>query len=202
MPKSNQKKTFTLNKDVRTSVGVLIAGVILILIIYFLIRPLFNDSQSIKREISANQNLLTQLKQKEVQLNQAHQNYDQISSSSAIINEAMPNYSNVALVARIIEKLDSEVLENQLPLIIEGFSVGPVPNDLPDEDYSSTWQKEAITINISLTGTYSAIRDFILQLKSLRHNFSVDQITINNASNASTSQFLGVNISLKYYYFE
>ncbi len=195
------KTSNSLNKDLQKSLGLLLAAAILALVIYFIIRPLFSDSQNLKKEITLNQNLLAQLKRKETQLIQAKENYDELGTSSALIDQAMPNYSDLPHVGRVLEKLNSEILTEGKPLVLESISVDPVANDLPGAS-PSAWTAESIVVNISFVGNYQAVRDFILKLKNLRHNFVVEQIAINNASSRSTNHFLNVNVKLKYYYFE
>ena len=146
---------------------------------------------------------LARLETKLKNLNEAENNYQQISDDIDIINEAVPNYSNVSQVMTILEKLASEVLQEGGPLLIDTMRVSTLPNDTPTsaQDQTDPLSREEATILVSLTGDYQAIRDYVVKIRSLRHNFFVEKIILS-ANQDQNNQFLDASITLKYYYFE
>lgn len=200
MPTKSSSSLFT--KEIKVTFGLLLAAGVLILVTYFLILPLFNEAQALKREITDNQELLTKLETKNQQLDKAQRSYEAVAASaSAIIDEVMPNYSNTPLVMSIIEKIGSEIIEDGQALVIESISVNEMPNDLPENSNTQLETAESL-VRINLVGGYEAVQAFINKIKNLRHNFSVEQITISAPKSTNLSQLLTINLSLRYYYFK
>ena len=197
----NKTKKNNNQADLQIGLSLLLALGIIALIFIFLIIPMVNESRVLKKELQNNQLLLTELKAKAVQLDEAQLNYEKIGSQSALLEEAMSNYSDVPEVTAIVEKLVTDILNEGGPLILEGIEIDPMSNDDPQAIVSAKNEEEN-TLRISFIGDYQAVRDFILKLKALRHNFTVNQIAITAPQDQKLNQFLTVSIDLTYYYFE
>lgn len=195
-----QKHNLFQNKDFLSGSFIALIALTFFLMIHFLALPLFHPLQLSRATIKENQTLLKSLEKKQQTLNQVEKIYKQVSSSSsASINEAIPNYSDTPLIMSLIEKIGSEIIEAQGPLLIESISVAELPNDQPTNSFSLTPQENEV--QVSFIGDYQAIKDFITQLKSLKHNFSVEQISFSAPKNTSLNQLLTVSVKLRYYYF-
>lgn len=207
MPKSkvNDKQSKD-NKDRKTDLQVglslILALFVVALIFILVIIPMVNDSRELKAELANNKILLAELQTKSELLDLAQVNYEKIGTQAALLEEAMGNYSDVPRAAAIVEKLTTEILEEGGPLVLEGISVEPMPNDHPQGNSTSVRHETENTLNISFIGDYQAVRDLILKLKTLRHNFTVNQINITAPQDNNLDQFLTINVNLKYYYFQ
>lgn len=196
---SLQTNIFLKNKDFMSGLSIFLAAVIVFLSINFFAFPLLHSIKSAQTSIKENQLLLQDLTKKQTTLAQVQKIYTQAASSSAAINEAVSNYSDIPSTISIIEKINSEIIEAQGPLLIEGISMTNVPNDQPTGVAGLTAQESEM--QISFVGDYQAIKDFITQLKALKHNFSVEQISLSAPKSTNLNQLLTVSIKLRYYYF-
>ncbi|MDO5561441.1 MAG: hypothetical protein Q4G02_01565 [bacterium] len=207
MPKTNlndQQSKDSKNKktDLQIGVSLILALAVVALIFVSVIIPMVNDSRALKAELTNNKLLLTQLQDKSELLDLAQVNYEKIGTQAALLDEAMGDYSDVPQAAAIVEKLTTEILEEGGPLVLEGISVEPMSNDNLQSNSPAVKHEAENTLNISFIGDYQAVRDFILKLKTLRHNFTVNQINITAPQDNNLNQFLTVNVNLKYYYFQ
>lgn len=187
------------NKDFLSGVAIVFSSVILLLLIYFLALPLFHSVQATRKAIAENQLLQKNLKEKEATFKQLEKISLQMASKSASLNEALPNYSDTPLTMSLLEKLASEIVEAQGPLLIESIDVSALPNDLPTTTFSLNEKESEIQINF--ISDYQAVKDFITQLKLLKHNFSVDEISLSAPKSTNLNQLLTVSVKLRYYYF-
>jgi Tfp pilus assembly protein PilO len=209
---NKNKKDPNLAPKQQMTVGLLGGLVILAVIIAVIIRPIINDIGQTKSKIEAAETQLKQLNTKKQQMVTAQTSYQALADRLLMINEAMPNYSDVPLVAGILERLASDLIsQSGGALLIQRIDFAQMPNDKPETlatgpgTTNSTQPNNArmsaeVPITVTLTGDYQSIRDYIVQLRSLRHNFYVDRLTFFAPTNDST--FLDANINLKYYYFE
>ena len=194
------------------TIGLLFGLIILTIIIIIVIRPIVNDIGQTKSEIETAQGQLEQLDRKKQQIAMAQTNYQALADRLPMIDEAMPNYSNVPLVAGIFERLAADII---LPgggaLLVQRINFTQMPNDKPEAlatgpgtanltTASGIKMSAEVPVTITLTGDYQSIRDYIVQLRGLRHNFYVERLTF--FAPTGDSNFLDANINLKYYYFE
>jgi hypothetical protein len=189
------------------TVGLLFGLVVLAVVIIVIIRPIISDIGQTQSDVAAAKEQLGQLNTKKRQLDTAQQNYQAVSGSLPIIDEAIPNYSDVPMVMSVLEKFASDIVAQEGgALLIQRMAIAQMPNDQPKAvsgvgEVSSTSNLSAeVLLTVTLTGDYQSIRDYIVKLRTLRHNFSVERLTFFAPTADST--FLDANVSLKYYYFE
>ncbi len=190
-------------KNFQVTFGLALALIILGLIIYLVIRPNFGKATALNSEIKTNEELLGRLKRKSTNLTKAQQNFQAIANDQEIIDQAIGNYSNVPEAMLILEKLAAEIIAEGGPLVIETARISSMPNDTPEtlsREFTS-FNMEETQILVNLFGDYQAIRDFVYKLKELRHNFYLEKIVFSAPKSTEQSQFLDVNLTLKYYYF-
>lgn len=187
------------NKDFISGLLLAFSAIMVIFAVRFLALPLFSSIRSTQTIIKENQTLFKNLEKKQTTLAQLQKISAQTASSSASINEAISNYSDIPLVMSLLEKIDSETIEAQGPLLIESISVAVLPNDLPSNSSSLVETENEIQINF--VGDYQAIKDYINQLKILKHNFSVAQISLSAPKSTNLNQLLTVSVKLRYYHF-
>ncbi len=177
----------------------------LILLIIFIILPYYRSLTTTLQELEHNQELLQELESKTTALNLARRNYQAVASQSALIDQAMPNYSDIPLALNTIENITTQIVESGGPLVIQSLNVSPLPNDQPAQASTAatlaTLNSQQVEISVSFMGDYQAIRDFITILKSYRHNYVVDSIRISAPRNSS-DELLSVSLNLYYYYFQ
>jgi hypothetical protein len=178
--------------------GLVILGVI----IYFVIIPGWTGIQSAREKIEVDRALLTRLKAKANNVAEARENYELVEKQTALINEAIPNYSDPALAMKMLEKLATEVVDGGGPLLINDIRVSQMPQDTQETAVTNNkiLESNEVVVMVNLSGDYQAVHDYVTQLRSLRHNFYLEKITFS-ASQDATQQFLDAVINLKYYYF-
>ena len=180
----------------------LIGLLALIAVLSLIVRPLWADITEIKGEIETNQGLLARLEAKQKSLAAAETAYKQINSKENVIKEAMPNYSDIPMVMRILEKLATEVDQETGPyLAINSMGVSAMPDDDPyTADQNDTGlQDQMAEITITMSADYTAVRDYVDKLKALRHNFFINRITFS--ADDDDSSILNVSLIIRYYYY-
>jgi hypothetical protein len=185
----------------QTAVSVLGVLVVISLLLGLVIRPAWGKITQLKVDIEGNKQQLVAMQNKINALKAAQENYNLVSSDLQIINEAVPDYSDVPQVMTILEKLAGEIVEDGGPFLITKIAVTAMPNDKPLVGAGSGQKRERneVSLTVSVTGDYQAIRDYMVKLRSLRHNFYVEKLTFSLPD--EDTQFLNTVITLKYYYF-
>ncbi len=189
-------------EQTQMTLGLFLIILVLGFMIFFIVRQNISKINQVKAEVNTSQAELNSLNNKLTALGHAQEAYSEISDHITIIDEAIPNYSNIPQVMKILEKLATEVVDEGGPLIINSISVPIMPNDNPTttNNTDSLLQSREVDIVISMNGDYQAVRDYIIKLKNLRHNFYLEKITFSSPQD-SKGGFLSVSLNVKYYYF-
>jgi len=167
-----------------------------------IIRPNWQKITLLKQEWTAKQEALTKLEHKLQLLAAAKIEYDQIATSEAVIEETIADGSDVPGAVKRIEKIVTNIIDDGGPLVIQNLSIEEMPNDFNAVQPALTAiQEERVRITLNLIGDYQAIRDFIQQLKSLRHNFSIEKITFTSPEISESTQLLEASLNIVYYYY-
>jgi hypothetical protein len=189
----------------QTAISVLGVLVVIALLLGLVIRPAWSKITQLKIDIEGNEQQLVAMQNKINVLKTAQENYNLVSGDLRVISEAVPDYSDVPQVMAILEKLGGEVVEEGGPFLITKIAVATMPNDKPanlglvSAGSGQKRERSEVSLTISATGDYQAIRDYVVKLRSLRHNFYVEKLTLSLPD--EDTQFLNTVITLKYYYF-
>ena len=193
-------------RQTQQSMGVLLGVIAIGLILFLVVRPRWAEITASRQEITANTGLLEQMTRKQEALKQAQANYSQIEPDLAVIDEAIGDYSDLGLAMQLLEKMASEIVDEGGPLIINSVSVteADIPADTPltAEPGVRKLESQETLVTLSLTGDYQALRDFIIKITGLRHNFAVERLVFSsNNNNSSQNQYLNASLTLRYNYF-
>lgn len=201
-----QRQRRRLSVKQQLSLSVLVALVILSVILVVVVRPAWGRITALSQEIQQLATDLQALERKEARVKQADTAYTGIVADLPVIDAAVPTYSQVPAVMRVMEKIASEIIESGGALVINKITIAQMPNDLPTASESGSsnaklLQRTPVEVSLSLHGTYESIRDYISQLRSQRHNYSLEKIVFFSSGNQET-RFLDANLVLRYYYYE
>ena len=176
-------------------------GLILAAMLFLIIIPRFVTISRYRHELTENTAMVEQLDDKLAALTLARENFESIRDEIAIIDEAIPNYSDLETVLPLIEKLVTQVYESGEPLVLTGLEVSNFPDDVPTTASLNRGllSEKELRLAISLQGEYKAVRDFITALKAQRHNFRINRINFETDTNNSSK--ISVNMDVSYYYY-
>jgi Tfp pilus assembly protein PilO len=137
----------------------------------FAIRPTLLTMSDLIKEIEDKRRLDTQLSQKVSALSIAQENFAGVQDRLYVLDEAIPRGANMAHTLKIIEKAASD--QN---LAITSLTVLEIPQDPPSETPITELERQAMPIQVMVSGSYEAIRDFADQLQASRRSFIIERI--------------------------
>ncbi|HEX9817847.1 MAG TPA: type 4a pilus biogenesis protein PilO [Patescibacteria group bacterium] len=137
----------------------------------FAIRPTLATMADLIKEIEDKQKLSTQLSQKAAALNIAQDNFTNVQEQISVLDEAIPLGADLAHTLKVIEKVASDQ-----SLAITNLTVLKIPTTPPEDIPFSQLTRQTMSIQLTATGSYEAIRGFAEQLQDSRRSFVMDRI--------------------------
>lgn len=137
----------------------------------FAIRPTLSTMSDLVKEIEDKRKLNTQLTQKASALNLAQENYSALQDRLPVLDEAIPKGVDMAHTLKIIEKAASDQ-----SLVITNLTILEIPQDPPVDAPISELERQSMPIQLTVSGSYEAIRNFTNQLQGSRRSFTIDRI--------------------------
>jgi Tfp pilus assembly protein PilO len=145
-------------------------GVIIFFAI-FAIRPTLLTMSDLIKEIEDKRQLDTQLSQKVSALNIAQENFAILQNRLFVLDEAIPSGADIAHALKIVEKAASD--QN---LAIYNVTVLEIPQTPPPETPITQLERQSLPIQLSVSGSYEAIRGFAEQLQNSRRTLIIERI--------------------------
>lgn len=150
--------------------------------ISFAILPTFKTIASLKREIADGKTVEAKLQQKIYSLNQAETLFGKISPGLDSLNQVLPPEPELERLAWQLH-----YLANSRQLTIASGSFDEAGTDF-------------IPVTLTLSGSYPALKAFIVDLNRIDRLIEVTEITIVSKSVRSGSNTLTANLQLKAFY--
>lgn len=202
MAKTKQEQLATVLMDfyqkpvARVSIELILSILVVILFALFAIRPTLLTMADLVKEIDDKKELSKQLDVKLASLASAKEQYDLYQPHFYLLDEAIPRSFDVVNTLKKLEKLAGEG-----ELVIDSMSLSTVPEKINQEllsNYFEDYQREFLTINVKVVGSYLQIRDFVEKIMNLRQLIVVDQVMVERITE-SNNLSAQLSISLPYY---
>lgn len=179
MAREKQQLITTLDKFYHNPVAIvslelfLSIGAILFFAL-FAIRPTLLTMSKLVKEIEDKRKLVLQMSQKTAALSTAQTNFAAVQDRVTVLDEAIPRGVQMGYTLAVVEKLASD---NQLT--ITNLTVLKIPEDPPTNVPITELERQAMPIQVALTGEYQGIRNFAEGLRQSRRSFVIDRITFS-----------------------
>ncbi len=179
-------------------------GVVIALIVFLILLPSVRNVFIYSRDLEKQGELYEDLLDRHDDLQTAWRNYEQIRDDIDLIDEAMPDSSDLGRTLRIIGKIADDVISDGGQMVIQTINADTIPSDneqtaLQHSLDGGNLSEHEMSFTIALSGNFQAVRDFVARVKSARHNFRIDQIVFTPTSGGS--DLLDVVIFVSYYYY-
>ncbi len=202
MAKSKQEQLATVLMDfyqkpvARVSIELILSVIVVIFFALFAIRPTLITMADLVKEIADKKEINKQMDLKLASLASAQEQYDLYQSQFYLLDEAIPRQLDLVKSLKKIEKLAGEG-----EFAIDQMSIQKVPVTVETELLSGDfgdYQREFLTINVGVVGSYIEIREFIEKIMNLRQVIVVDQVLIEKMTE-SNNLSAQLKISLPHY---
>lgn len=202
MAKSKQEQLATVLMDfyqkpvARVSIELILSVIVVIFFALFAIRPTLITMADLVKEIADKKEINKQMNLKLASLASAQEQYDLYQSQFYLLDEAIPRQLDLVKSLKKIEKLAGEG-----EFVIDRMSIQKVPATVDTELLSGNfgdYQREFLTINVGVIGSYMQIREFIEKIMNLRQVVVVDQVLIEKMTE-SDNLSAQLRVSLPHY---
>lgn len=161
----------------------------------FAIRPTLLTMADLIKEIEDKRALDAKLGQKVAALGSAQNEYLSLQNRLVVLDQAIPSSPELITSLKIIEKLASEQ-----KLVITSISIPEIPRETMDSLSISQLQRQTLSVNLTVSGEYPVIRQFVESLRNSRRTFLVQSISFS-VSDERTNKQLQATITLGMPYF-
>lgn len=178
----------------KVSLEVIFSIIAVLFFAIFAIRPTLQTMSELIKEIEDKRSLDAQLGQKIASLSTAQSQYQLFSPQFYLLDEALPKTAMINQSLQIIEKIASD---NEL--VIQSIATSSVPDELKEIEASIATRK-TLTFNVSISGDYLNIRQFIEDVMASRRMMIVDQVNFGVGSSRYQKKLSAViRINLPFY---
>lgn len=167
----------------------------LILLLLVLLVPALTGTWALYNQVAEQTKTDQQLKAKLAALRQGESNYLSLQDSVTMINQALPNGPDVGNYIHNIEALASKSA-----IRIQAVQVSDVPLSKPATSSKTPLSVQPVLFNISLSGDYPNLKQFLKNIENLLRVTSVENVTFSNKSEANQPGALTINIAAKTFY--
>lgn len=180
----------------RVSIELILSVIVVIIFALFAIRPTLLTMADLVKEIADKKELSQQMNLKLASLASAKEQYELYQSQFYLLDEAIPKQLDLIKSLKKIEKLAGES-----QLVIDQMSIEKVPENVNPTLLSGNfgdYQREFLSVNISVVANYFQIREFVEKIMNLRQSILVDQVVVEKMTESSNLS-AQLKISLPHY---
>jgi len=159
------------------------------------IRPTLLTMSDLIKEIEDKKELNQKLIQKIAALSTAQNQYHTIEERARVLDEAIPTNPDLINILKITEKVASDQ-----GLVITSLRVNEVPKKMETIPAFNNLQRQNISFQVNVMGSYPAIKMFVEELHASRRVVAVDTIVFNVEDNRGEKK-LRANITVNAPYF-
>jgi Tfp pilus assembly protein PilO len=168
---------FYQNKKTRTYGGIILSLVKIIFFVFFAIRPTLKTITQLIRQTKDQKKVAEEMEKKINSLAEAQRNYLAIESDLPVIEEAIPQKAEIALLTKEIEALAKEAGVDLKSLRFNEIALSA--DQQPKE-------KQEIKISFNVLGSYSNLKNFLRNLMSLRRVILVENFSFQTGKEDSS----------------
>lgn len=186
-------QSFYNNPVAKVSLEVFLSLGLVIFLGLFAVQPTLVTMSNLIQEIDEKRATSQQLTQKVAALSTAQSEYAALGPQLLLLEESIPSKPDVVKTLKIIEKLATE---NKV--IITSLSLPQVPE--PNASASASLAQTALSIQVSVTGDYPAIRQYAESLLTSRRLLQIETVNFTlNEKRGSRSLSATLQLSAPYY---
>ncbi len=183
---------FYQTKKARVYTGIILSLVTVIFFIIFAIKPTLTTIAQLLRQIKDQQKVVTELEKKITNLAQAQTEYLAVEPDLYLVDQALPQEPQVTL---LIKQLETLAYQNEVK--IDRLRFNEV--DLAKKATTKT-EKQAINFNLSVSGDYANLKNFLTSLSTLRRLIVVENFSFQKGSIETPS--LSLNLVAEAWFLE
>lgn len=162
----------------------------------FAIRPTIITMTELVKEIEDKKRAATQLKNKVATLSTVQNEFFSLQDQFYVLEEAVPTTISFEKILPVIEKTASD-----LQISITSMQILDVPLTPLEELPFKEKVPGVINMTVTISGSYSQIRDFISELGKLRPILTIDSVAVTSGSQEEVQDFLSATIRIQAHYF-
>ena len=166
--------TFYQNPVAKVSLEAFFTVFAIIFFALFAIKPTLVTISDLIKEIEDKQKLEEQLQRKVAALSTAQTAYQNNQDNLATLDQAIPSRPKLLYSLKIVEKLASEE-----GLIIHNMTTTEIPPEEEVDLAQGSLTRKDLSIKISLSGDYPAIKKFVERLNQIRRTFVLHSVTFS-----------------------
>jgi len=177
------KKIYENRPDIRAYIGILLTLLTVSFFAIFAIKPTLSTIASLSSQIKTQQEILAKLQKKVNDLQTAQNTWIALQNEIPLIKQAIPPKPDPAEFLRQIEmvslkentKLESVEMEN-IPLFGSSSNIisTATQEKLPEN-------VKSLNFSLSISGSYTQLRDFLSDLYQLRQPVLIDSFTFSSS---------------------
>ncbi|MCX6726168.1 MAG: type 4a pilus biogenesis protein PilO [Candidatus Shapirobacteria bacterium] len=179
-------------KKGRVYTGIVFSLIVIILFIFFAIRPTLITIAQLIRQIKDQKIVATALEKKINNLTEAQKNYLTIENNLSLIEEALPQKANLPLLTKQIETLARQAGIVVVDLRFSGVNLSP--------GKSTQDEKEEVIFSFNTLGEYSNLKKFLSSLTELRRIIIVESFSFQ--AGKDETNILSLNLNGKAWFLE
>lgn len=177
-------------KQVKVYTGIVLSLLTVAFFAFFAIRPTLVTISGLLKEIKDKQKLVEQMDQKINNLASAQSNYAQIASKLPLVEESLPQEPTLPVLMKQLEALTRISSVN-----LESLSFNEI--NLQGEPGEKKFQE--ISFQLSLSGNYQNLKQFLNSLDNLRRIILVDSFAFKSQTKEG-AQYITLTVSAKAHY--
>jgi Tfp pilus assembly protein PilO len=177
-------------RQVRVYTGIVLSILTIAFFSFFAIRPTIVTISGLLKEIKDKKDIVDQMDEKIESLTKAQMNYSQLEDELYLIDESLPLDPDLALLIKQIEALARLSGVN-----FEGVQF----NKIDLQGGKEREEKQEVTFNLTFSGDYQNLKQFLNSLDTLRRTVLVDGFYFKTKMEEET-QLLMLGITAKAYY--
>ncbi|MCX6724676.1 MAG: type 4a pilus biogenesis protein PilO [Candidatus Shapirobacteria bacterium] len=183
---------FYQTKKARTYVGIILSILTVTFFVIFAIKPALATIAQLIKQTKDQKLVVGELEKKITSLSQAQNEYLAVESDLYLVDEALPQESQVPLLIKQLE-----TLAYQSGVDIGRLRINEV--DLKKTDSPKT-EKQPLSFNFTALGSYANLKNFLSSLSTLRRIILVESFSFQKGTDEKSG--LSLNLAAKAWFLE
>lgn len=185
-------------QDLKAYLELILTAVAAIIFVVFAIRPTFVTIAKLYKEKGEKEKVIKTMEQKRQNLQKAESNFNSYQQQINLLDKVMPKTPKpnelVAQIEGISYRAGILILSHEINEVALVKTTEPAPEGTP----------QSFEINLTITGEYSQVYQFINDLENFRRPFNFKLVSLRLSEDASDEIFNDIiaNLSLEAYYYE
>ena len=196
---------FYQQKKTRAYAGIILSLVTISFFLLFAIKPTLMTITQLTKQIKDQKEIVKKLQAKINALQEAQNEYTLVEDSLYLIDQALPENSQVSTLVKEVEALTrysnvdlKTIRYGQAPLLGKASMVNS--KGKKEEKKTKTNQIPSVNFTLALTGNYQNLKKFLQAFSSLRRTLLVESFIFKAAEIWGDEQLLVLSLNAQAYY--